>query len=105
MAVNAAVNAPDGGDNEFALPVAVESALVWVGRSSRRAADLGQAEATAQDPSLRVSPRVSRRRRFSAATRWCSHRSLSRVPTNRSRRLRAATSQEIDRSTMGRCWR
>jgi hypothetical protein len=28
MAVNAAVNAPDGGDNEFAPPVAVESALV-----------------------------------------------------------------------------
>jgi hypothetical protein len=31
MAVNAAVNAPDGGDNEFAPPVAVESALVWGG--------------------------------------------------------------------------
>ena len=36
-AVDAAVNAPGGGDNEFAPPVGVEGAPVWAGWSSRRA--------------------------------------------------------------------
>jgi hypothetical protein len=104
-AVGAAVNAPGGGDNEFALLVAVEGGSVWAGWSSHRSAGPGQAGASVQVPPLRIRPRVSSRRRFSAATRWCSHRSLSRAPTNRSRRLRPATSQEIERSTMGRCAR
>jgi hypothetical protein len=30
-------------------------------------------QAMAQAPSVRVSPRLSSRRRFSPATRWCSH--------------------------------
>src|SRR5690348_11952726 len=34
-AVGAAVNAPDGGDIEFALPVVVEGAPGWAGRSRR----------------------------------------------------------------------
>ena len=89
-----------GGDSEFAPPIAVEGAPVCLGGQAAgwvRA----QAGASTQVPPLRVSPRASRRRRYSAATRWCSHRSLRRAPTNRSRRLRPATSQEIDR-TAGR---
>ncbi len=49
------------------------------GRSSRRCGT-GSGRGHAQEPPLRVRPRASRRRRLSAATRWCSHRSLRWCP-------------------------
>jgi hypothetical protein len=57
-AVGAAVNAPCGGDNEFAPPVAVEDAPVCLG--GQAVAGVGaQVGASTQEPLVRVKPRAS----------------------------------------------
>ena len=82
MAVYAATISALRRDHEFTLPVAVRidpavgavKAAVSGGLSGR------SSQARTQVMSWRVSPNASRRRRFTAATRWCSHWSLAATP-------------------------